>query len=106
MDYYNDPTFPSDDVFEFITMFTGERPENVEVAVTAKSSDGREYWKRYNSVIDPAALRELLSRPGATAHIGACFNAAAAHARQPTTCQIGKPLVFDLDLQDVAQVAV
>jgi DNA primase catalytic subunit len=96
MHYYKNH-FPADEVFEFCMLHQGDRPENREIAIT----NAQDMWTRYNTVLNPKELRQLILKkgPGATIHLGPHYIAAAnrAHGRVIK----GKQLPFDLDLTDV-----
>jgi len=102
MSFYYQTDFPAVDVFDFATLHAA-RPENVEFVVECDRGSG--FWKRHNSCPSARALRALLG-PGCTVHVGATLSDAAHRAGAPNVHAVGKPLVFDLDLQDVVQLKV
>lgn len=94
MNYYAN-AFPAETVFEFATLCSPLRPENVELA-----TDAGGIWHRWQSVSTPKELRALLSkRHGSTLHLGAVYGDAAKRSRGGAPLR--KALAFDLDLGDV-----
>lgn len=103
MQYYKND-FPADAVWKFFTARNPNRPENREFSNEFSiGNDGESAWKRYISCKDPNDLRSIVTNKSFQAlHIGASFSDAATRARVPNVKFIGKELVFDLDLQDIA----
>lgn len=105
---YYKHTFPADDVFRFATIHARD-PSDVEVVVTFEGvgCGGGEIWKRFNACARAADLRALaLGKTNPTLHMGAAYNEAANRARAPGVVPVGKPLLFDLDVQDLAWLKV
>ena len=102
--YKND--FPADSVWKFFTARSPERPENREFS--NEFCIGNESgWKRYISCKNSNDLRAIVVNKSFQAlHIGPCFSDAATRARVPNVKIVGKELVFDLDLQDIAWFGV
>jgi DNA primase small subunit len=105
---YYKHTFPADDVFRFATIHARD-PSDVEVVVTFEGvgCGGGEIWKRFNACARAADLRALaLGKTNPTLHMGAAYTEAANRARAPGVVPVGKPLLFDLDVQDLAWLKV
>jgi DNA primase small subunit len=92
--------FPADDVHAFATLHARD-PSDVEVAVTFEAASGQEIWKRFNACARASDLRALAcGKAKPTLHVGAAYSEAASRARVPGVRAVGKPLLFDLDVQD------
>lgn len=103
-DYYNSVHFPCDLVHRFLSANTDNRPERTEVALEFDDSIVPYKFKRYASCPTPESLRALAKSRGLVAlHVGATFDDSANRARANSTrvSTVGKPLVFDLDVQDI-----
>ena len=100
--------FPADAVWKFFSEKHKTRPETREYATEFSLGGGdSSAWKRYISCQCPDDLRDVVTHTAFQAlHIGPSFSDASHRARAPNVNVVGKELVFDLDLQDVAWLAV
>ena len=103
--YYYRTIFPAEAVW---TLFAQRADAaNREFACEVEIGEGAVVWKRYESCKSPEELRRVVTGSAFKAlHIGPSFSEAAHRARVPGVVPMGKELVFDLDLQDVAWFGV
>jgi hypothetical protein len=104
-DYYGSTHFPSDVVHQLLSLHSQSgRAERTEVAAEYDPAVTSYKFRRYNSCPTPEALRKLATSRGIVAlHLGATFDDVATRARNNAArvTSVGKPLVFDMDIQDI-----
>jgi DNA primase small subunit len=98
---YFSTLFPTSALFDFYSVYCGERPENREFCLEAE-----DWRRRFEGVDSSHKLASLVKTKGLRAlHAGAIYSDRVSFARRSGVVTQHKELLFDLDLQDNSWVA-
>lgn len=89
-----------------VRMLEGLGPlDCMEIAIRGRTSNGKDFFRRYNSATDATTLRDLVGRPEIReVHFGGFFEQRVSREYCSEHPAVKKPLVIDVDLQDFGPV--
>lgn len=100
-DYYAS-AFPAETVASILNLSPLDR---MEVALRGRTTNGTDFFTRYNSAANAADLRRLATQPNIReVHFGGFYVERVSKAHCSRNAAVARPLVIDVDLQDYLPV--